>query len=336
MSGFSRTRADGGLYTGPLRLPLTLLSPERKPFDVVTLGLNSMDLVAVVPHFPEPNSKQRLERFAERPGGQMATAAAVCARLGWRARYIGSFGEDGFAVAGRQSLVDEGVDVSAAWDVPGATSQFAVILVDATTGERTVLWSRHEGLAITPDRVPRDAVISGRVLIVDCHETAGATAAARVAREASIPTVVDVERVRPGIDALLQQIDVILAAQQFPEAHTGYAEPGRALAALARAYPRAALVAVTLGEEGSLAWCAGREIHTPAFPVTVVDSTGAGDAFHGGFVAGWLGAPDAPVTDLLSYANAVAALNCRGLGARGGLPTREEVEVLLAARRARA
>jgi sugar/nucleoside kinase (ribokinase family) len=300
----------------------------------VTLGLNSIDLVALVEHYPPTNSKQRLEQFAELPGGQMATAAAVCARLGWRARYVGSFGSDRFAAAGRQSLVAEGVDVAAAWDVPGATSQFAIVIVDRSTGERTVIWNRHPGLAIAPGRVPREAVTSGRVLLVDCHETAGAAQAARYARAAGIPTVVDVEKVRDGIADLLREIDVILAAQQFPSALTGYGEPGRAIEAMAREFG-APLVAVTLGDEGSLAWYQGREVRTPAFPVACVDTTGAGDAFHGGFVAGWLRNPSADVSDLLEYANAVAALNCRGLGARGGMPTPAEVDDLIARARRR-
>lgn len=312
-----------------MRLPLSLPASGSKPFDVVTLGLNSIDLVALCAEYPGRNSKQRLQQFAQLPGGQMATAAAVCARLGWRARYIGAFGDDEFGRVGRRSLEAEGVDVSAAWNVPAATSQFAVVLVDSGTGERTVLWNRHDGLAITPERIPPAAVSMGRVLLVDCHETAAATAACRIARGAGMPTVVDVEQVRTGVDELLGQIDVILAAQQFPEALTGYAEPGRALRALTEAYPGAALVAVTLGEAGSLAVCGGREIRTAAFPVTCVDSTGAGDAFHGGFVAGWLEDPGAPVAHLMAYANAVAALNCRGLGARGGLPTRAEVQMLL-------
>lgn len=296
----------------------------------MTLGLNSIDLVACVDTYPARNSKQPLRQFSRLPGGQMATAAAVCARLGWRARYIGSFGDDDFARIGRGALEAEGVEVSAAWNVAGATSQFAVVIVDASA-DRTVLWHRHPALAIDPARVPRDAIESGRLLIVDCHETAAATRAAQYAKDAGIPTIVDVEKVRPGIEALLRRIDAILAAQEFPAAHTGYAEPGRALEALAREY-RAQIVSVTLGEEGSLTWCGGREFRTPGFRVACVDSTGAGDAFRGGFAAGCLRMPDGPVEDILAYANAVAALNCRGLGARGGMPTAVEVDALLMAR----
>ena len=311
-----------------MRLPIAVPPRGSRPFDVVTVGLNSIDLVALVEHYPASNSKQRLESYSKRPGGQMATAAAACARLGWRARYIGAFGSDDLSVMGRESLTAEGVDVSAAWDVPGATSQFAVIIVDASTGERTVLWNRHPGLAMRAEHIDAAAVTSGRMLLVDCHETPAATEAARLARAAGLPTVVDVEKVRDGIHDLLVHIDCILAAEAFPSALTGYGDQGRALAAMAEEY-RAPVVAVTLGDEGSLALCGGREIRTPAFRVHCVDTTGAGDAFHGGFVAGCLRNPDGELEDVLAYANAVAALNCRGLGARGGLPTPAEVDALL-------
>ncbi len=314
-----------------MRLPITIVPAAARPFDVVTVGLNSIDLVALVEHYPASNSKQRLESYSKRPGGQMATAAAVCARLGLRARYIGAFGSDDLAVMGRESLTAEGVDVSAAWDVPEATSQFAIIIVDASTGERTVIWNRHPGLTMRAEQIDSAAVTSGRMLLVDCHETPAATQAARVARAAGIPTVVDVEQVRVGIHELLLHIDCIIAAEAFPAALTGFGDPGRALAAMAAEY-QAPIVAVTLGEEGSLALCAGREIRTPAFRVACVDTTGAGDAFHGGFVAAFLRNPEAEVDDLLAYANAVAALNCRALGARGGLPTPAEVDVMLLSR----
>jgi len=314
-----------------VRLPLRIPPAAGRAFDVTGLGLNSVDLVAVVAEYPASNTKQRLQRFAQLPGGQIATALTVCAKLGWRASYIGSFGDDLLGQVSRDSLTREGVDIHASRTVSGATNQFAVVLVDARSGHRTVLWDRHPGLTIAAETVSKDAVTAGRMLIVDCHETAAATQAARFAREAGIPTVIDVERVRPGIGELLQNIDAIIAAQDFPTELTGYEETGRALEAIAREYG-APIVSVTLGEKGSLARCGGREIRTPAFPVDCVDSTGAGDAFRGGFAAGCLRAPQGDVEDILKYANAVAALNCRALGARGGLPTADEVESLLYAR----
>lgn len=313
----------------PVRIPRPLPPAGSRPFDVAALGLNSIDLLLVLAEHPGPNSKQQIQRFARLPGGQAATAMVACARLGWRSRYVGRFGDDEHGKLARESLTREGVDISASVTVPGAANQFAVILVDARSGDRTVLWDRHPGLAMRADEVPRDAVASGRVLLVDCHETLAAAAAARYAREAGIPTVIDVEKVRPAIGELLREIDIIIAAQRFPGQLTGHDDLGRALRAMADEF-RAAVVCVTLGREGSLALCGGREIRTPAFDVPAVDTTGAGDVFRGGFIAGWLAAGDgADVDDVLAYANAVAALKCRALGAREGIPRAGEVEQLL-------
>jgi sugar/nucleoside kinase (ribokinase family) len=314
-----------------VRIPISIAPAASKAFDVVGFGLNSIDLVTVVAEYPVPNSKQRLQRFARCPGGQIATATATCARLGWRARYIGSFGDDDLGAVSRDSLTTQGVDISAARTIVGATNQFAVILVDARSGERTVLWDRHPALNMDPSDVPQDAVTSGRLLIVDCHQTPASTRAARYARDAGIPTIIDVERVRPGIADLLQHIDVIIAAEEFPSALTGHEGLGRALEVMARD-SGASLACVTLGEAGSLAWCNGREIRTAPFQVDCVDSTGAGDVFRGAFAAGCLAMPDGDVEEVLRYANAAAALNCRALGSRGALPTADEVEHLVLGR----
>ena len=314
-----------------MRIPFAVPSPDTRPFDVAGFGLNSVDLVAVVAEYPALNSKQRLQRVARLPGGQIATAMATCARLGWRARYVGRFGSDDLGAISRDNLEREGVDISASQTMPGISNQFAVVLVDARTGERTVLWDRHPTLNMEPADVPRDAVTSGRLLIVDCHQTAASAQAARYARAVGIPTIVDVEKVRPGIGDLLQNIDAIIAAEEFPTALTGHEHLGEALRIIGREWG-ASLVCVTLGAKGSLAWCNGREIVTPAFPIDCVDSTGAGDCFRGAFAAACLRMPHGDIEEVLSYANAVAALNCRGLGSRGGLPTPDEVDQLMLAR----
>jgi sulfofructose kinase len=314
-----------------VRLSLRIPRANERPFDVAGFGLNSVDLLAVVAEHPAVNSKQRLQRATRLPGGEIATAMVACAKLGWRASYIGSFGGDDLGALSRESLIEAGVHVGDSRTVRSATNQFAIILVDARSGARTVLWDRHPDLAWEPSEVPREAVTAGRLLIVDCHETAAAAQAARYAREAGVPTIVDVEKVRPGIAELLHRIDVIITAQDFPCALTGHEDLGRALAVMASEFP-AQLVCVTLGEQGSLARHGGREIRTPAFQVDCVDTTGAGDVFRGAFAAACLRSPDADVEELLEYANAVAALNCRALGARGGLPTPGEVDSLLGAR----
>ena len=314
-----------------MRMPIGLPSPDGRAFDAVGFGLNMTDLLVVLERFPAPDSKQPVRYHAVSPGGQAASAMVACARLGWRTRYVGCFGDDENGRRGQSSLADEGVDIGACRVAPGTRNGMSVILVDERTGARTVLWSRDPGLELRPEDVDAAAVSAGRVLLVDCHDTAASTAAARHARRAGVRTVIDVERVRDGIDALLAEIDMIVTAQDFPAALTGKGAPGGALRAIRDAY-RPALVCMTLGAEGSLALVGDTEIRTPGFRVPVVDSTGAGDVFRGGFIAGWLRDRDgAEVEDVLRYANAVAALKCRGLGARETSPTPEEIDALIQA-----
>ena len=301
----------------------------RGGVDVVGFGLNTIDVLAVVGRYPEPDSKQRLTDFVECPGGQAATAMTACARLGWRARYVGRFGDDARGRQARASLAEEGIDLSACEQV-AAPQPVSLILVDGE-GRRTVLWSRSPALDMAAADIDAAVVASGRVLLVDCHQTAAATRAAACARRAGVPTMIDVEMVRPGIAELLAEIDLIITARGFPEAFTGVSGVGAALAALARRF-EPVLVCATLGAEGSLAIVGGKEIHSHGFTVPVVDTTGAGDVFRGGFIAGWLaGGPGVQAEEVLTYANAVAALKCRALGARTAIPNRAEVEGLLSA-----
>jgi sugar/nucleoside kinase (ribokinase family) len=268
------------------------------------------------------------------PGGQIATAMVGCRRLGWRARYIGTFGDDDAGRFSRRSLIEESVDVSAALTVTGAANRFAIILVDADSGERTVLWHSDPAMrtAWTEEAMAglTLAATSGRLLLVDGENIEVSIHAARAARLAGIPTMVDVERAEAGTSALLREIDVIIAAEGLPSALTGHSGIGQALERMERD-SGARLVCVTLGSEGSLARCGGREVRTRPFRVTCIDTTGAGDAFRAGFWAACLRTPNGEVEEVLDYANAVAALNCRGFGAWGGLPDPAEVEVLLRA-----
>ncbi|HEY7789849.1 MAG TPA: carbohydrate kinase family protein [Vicinamibacterales bacterium] len=311
-----------------MQIPLAL-SPAGFAFDVVGFGSTSVDLFAVLDAYPPNGSKQRLRQHLRLPGGSTATALVGCQRLGWRTRFVGRLGGDDEGRLVRESLIAEGVGVHA-HVVPGARNQFAIILVDRESGERTVLWDRDAALDGSPEAIEREALVSGRILLVDAGDVPSATAAAAAARRHGVVTAIDIEQAGPGTTELLREIDLLVVAETFPSAITGKAETGAALHALA-AELKPALACVTLGAAGSLAICQGREIRTPGFPVRCTDTTGAGDAFRAGLLSGWLAQPDADVADLLRRANAVAALNCRALGAWAGLPTASEIEHFLAA-----
>jgi sulfofructose kinase len=304
------------------------LATGAKAVDVVGLGENSVDLVAVAPRFPRPDTKQMLTELAPLVGGQAAPAMVACARLGWRARYLGSVGDDEDGRRVTDALAAAGVDVQVRVR-PGVPTRRAVVLVDGRTGQRAILEHRDPAVALRIEDLDLALVTSGRLLLLDARDLELSCAAARMARAAGVPVVLDVEQPAPGVEALLRLADVIVAAGPFPGQLTGARHAGTALRRLA-AVSGAPVVVATLGPEGSLAYVGGREVRTPGFQVPVVDTTGAGDAFRGGLIAAWLGAGRAVRPPaLLAYANAVAALNCRALGAQAGLPTRAEIDAFV-------
>jgi sugar/nucleoside kinase (ribokinase family) len=311
-----------------VRLPLSLPPSASRSFDVVGFGQNSVDLVAVIRDHPAPDSHVRAERLIRMVGGEVATAVVACARLGCRTRYIGAIGKDdaGAMVEGR--LRDEGVDLACVLRVD-AQNRFAIILVDAA-GRRTVIWHRDHSIERLAGVIDRRAAASGRVLVADASDPEGATVAAAAARAAGNPVLLDVDEYAPRLDALLRSADVVIASASFFDGYAPGLGIGEALRRLSTDTGCAVAIA-TMGPDGSLALCERVEVRTPAFEVDVVDSTGAGDAFRGGFAASWMRfGKDAPLATLLEYASAVAGLNCGALGAQTGLPLWPDVDALVA------
>ena len=170
-----------------------------------------------------------------------------------------------------------------------------------------------------------------RVLLVDTSDMDAALAAATAAKKGGVPVMVDIDRSEPGVDQLLKHVDVLVAAEGFPQAHTGATSMSAAMRQLSSEYG-GALVVVTLGASGAVCWDGETEVRSPGFVVPIVDPTGAGDAFRAGFLAGWIYGASygaAALPDLLDFANATAALKCRATGAQTGLPSRAEVLGLL-------
>jgi sugar/nucleoside kinase (ribokinase family) len=300
--------------------------PAQKPFDAVALGLNAVDHLVLVPHYPEFNTKIQFVEHRLAPGGQSATAMAALSRLGLKTRYIGNVGSDRLGRFQLESLVADGIDASGVHIVEGAETQTAFIIVDQKSGERTVIWNRDSRLEIDPATIDLEAVVSGRVLHLDGHNVQASIAAAGAARAAGIPTCLDIDNIYPDADQLLPLIDFLISSSSFPERMTGATNLESALKKLHVEF-RAPLVAATLGDRGVLAYFHGEYIYSPAFQVDCRDTTGAGDAFHGGFLYGFLAGFSVEAT--LRFANAVAGLKCTELGARTALPSLDQVDDLL-------
>ncbi len=282
--------------------------------DLVGVGLNATDTVIPLARFPERGSKSEYHSVTVLPGGQVATTVVACQQWGLRTRYVGKLGDDEAGTLHRNEFVRTGVDARLI-SVDGGASPQSLILVDSD-GERTVLCRRDERLILQPADLQRDWIVNARALHVDGHDTDAATTAARWAREAGVPVVADLDEVYPGLDKLLANVDYLIASRDFPCRLMHEEDLGEALRAMHARY-RCRLTAATLGQEGVIAWDGKRIHHASAFQVPVVDTTGAGDIFHAGFIYGML--QGWPLDQQLDFACAAAALNCTAVGARGGI-----------------
>jgi sugar/nucleoside kinase (ribokinase family) len=164
------------------------------------------------------------------------------------------------------------------------------------------------------------------LLHIDGHDTPAVERAARIARRVGIPVSVDVDTVYHGFDQVLPWVDYLVASSEFPEQWTNQRDPFRALEMIQNEY-RMRVAAMTLGAHGALARAEGRFVYSPAFVVNCVDTTGAGDVFHGAFCYAVL--QQMPIAEALDFSNAMAALNCTALGARGGIRGLEEARGLM-------
>lgn len=289
---------------------------------VVGVGINATDTIVRLPHFPAPDSKVEMIAAEIKAGGQVASAMVACQRWGLHARYVGKIGGD---AAGRfqiEEMAREGVE--AYWiNAKKCMSQSANILVDARTGERTVLWKREPGIALRPGDLRREWIRGARALLVDGHDTAAAKRAAQWARDENIPVVGDFDNRYPRVEALLEFVDFAITSKDFPERLSGERNLLKSVPKIHKKF-KCCLMAATLGRFGVLAWDGARFILCPGFVVKNVDTTGAGDIFHGAFVFGLVRGWE--VEEVLEFSCAAAALNCMAAGARGRIATLGEID----------
>ncbi|MEI9970248.1 MAG: PfkB family carbohydrate kinase [Terracidiphilus sp.] len=292
--------------------------------DLVGVGLNATDTLMPLEQFPQPGSKVHYSERSTRPGGQVATTVVACQTWGLSTRYVGKLGDDDAARLHKEAFARVGAETQIV-TVPGASSLHNVILID-TAGERTVICQRNNLMVLQPSDLQREWIESARVLHVDGHDTAAASLAASWARAASVPVVADLDDIYPGIEDLVANIDYLIVSEDFSCRLMRESNLDIALRRMQSRYG-CRLSAATLGENGVLAWDGNRMIHSAAYRVPVVDTTGAGDIFRAGFIYGLL--RDWPLERQLDFSCAAAAMNCMAPGARGGIQSVSAIENLM-------
>ena len=296
-------------------------------FDVVGVGLNATDTLILVSRVPRYGGKAPFHSEMTSTGGQVASAVVTCQKLGLRSKYIGSVGDDERGRIQLKSLRESGVDIEHVQIRENCPNQSAYIIIDQATGERTVFWSRDDCLRIDPEQISPEQITCARMLHIDGHDTAAVEHAARIASKAGIPVSVDVDTIYPGFDRVMPYADYLVASTEFPANWTREPDPFRALTMLRVEYGMK-VAAMTLGADGALALAADGFHYSPAFVVNCVDTTGAGDVFHGALCCAVL--EQYPLDRALEFSNAMAALNCKAMGARGGIEPLETARQLIA------
>lgn len=309
-----------------MRFPFLL--SDKKQFDAVGFGLNAVDHLIVVPEYPAFDTKIRFLEHKQTAGGQTATAMVALQRLGLKTAYAGRFGSDMEGQFGFRTLQDEGVDIEFAEVIEGARNQIAFIIVDARNGERTIIWDRDDRVSYAAEEAPVALASSGQVLHLDAHDPPACVRMAQTARAAGTIVSADIDSIYEGLSDLLPLIDVLITSAEFPHRLTGIADQRASLVELKARYG-CPIVGLTKGARGAVVLCEGEFLEAPAckVPQGCRDTTGAGDAFHGGFLFGLLTGED--IETSLRIGNAVAALKCRDLGGRTALPYENELNEFL-------
>jgi ribokinase len=283
---------------------------------ITGIGQCSWDIIGVVGAYPAADSKEEILRWEEQGGGPVATALVTAARLGLPGRFYGVVGDDPFGEKIRRSLADEGIDIGGVATRCNASSQAAFIAVERGSGRRTIFWQRASGEPLRPEELPPAFLDGASFLLLDGLMAEVSLHAAREARRRGVPVMLDAGRVRPGMLEIVPFCDYLVAAEQFAFDLGWDGDPERFRSEVQRLGAR--VTTVTLGERGSVTWEGGEIIQTPAFLVEAVDTTGAGDVFHGAYAFGILQGWSLPC--VLSFASAAAALKCGELGGRAGIP----------------
>lgn len=298
-------------------------------FDLVGMGVSTIDMLQVVDELSGAELVQKAHDCVISGGGPVATAIVAAARLGAATAMIDRIGDDLFGRMIIEEYRAEGVETAGISVEPGRTSSRASVLVRKADGARAITYSPGDAGAVPSSGVSEELIRSARILHLNGRHFEACLHAAGLARKAGVPVSFDggAHRYQPEHQELIPLVDICIIAQEYATALTGRVDPDAAADAILQSGPE--LVVITKGVEGSLI-CPrqGERFHQQAYQMGgVVDTTGAGDAYHGAFLFGL--ARGYALKEASALASAVAALNTRSLGGRRALPTLPEAQRFL-------
>ena len=292
---------------------------------IAGIGYCGMDYLCIVPRIPLDDKVEIIESLVQ-GGGPSATAVVAASRLGAETAFYGAIGDDERGKQIIKAFEKEGVDVSRMKISEGAESPAAYSWVDNTTGKRSIAWTHGSAIPLSAADVTADQLKDVDVLHLDGHQTRGAIAAAELARSCGTLVSLDAGTIVPGIEDLLELSDIVIASEKFAEAFTGDSCAKSAVEKLF--FGSRKFAGVTVGKNGSVGFDGENFLECPPYQVDkVVDTTGAGDVYHGAFAVA--AAHGRSWQECMRCATITAALKCTELGGRTAIPDFETVDKLM-------
>ncbi|HEX4411477.1 MAG TPA: PfkB family carbohydrate kinase [Xanthobacteraceae bacterium] len=296
---------------------------------ILCAGIIVLDEVFRVAEFPKPDGKVQADGFFVVNGGCAANAAVAIARLGGRAALAGPMGgppgvdDNGDRVL--RALAREDIDCTACQRVDGFATALSAIVINSR-GDRTIVTYRDERIATTPPADPAGLIAKADAVLADNRYPAFVQPICEAARQRGLPIVIDGDRPTVEDDPLFRLASHLIFSSECLRETTGVADLGDGLRRIAR--HTSAFLAVSNGPE-DIVYLEGPKLRRlPVFSVKAVDTLGAGDCFHGGFILGLAEGRDEVAA--MRFGAAVAGIKCSRVGGSAGAPTRREVEALLA------
>lgn len=297
--------------------------------EVVGIGAAVFDVLMTTNGFPKEDTKMQGIETKTQGGGPCATAMVAISKLGVSSEYMGTLGDDMYGTVMKEQFEHYGVGTDHIRIVKDAVSFHSVVILNVTNSTRTCVWNRGTVTPPTVEDVDLEALKHAKFLHLDGHQLETAIYAAQKAHEYGVKVSLDAGGTYPGIERLLPHVDVLIPSEEFSLKITGAATAVEAAAILQEKYNPEILI-ITQGSKGGFIWEDGKEVRYPAFKVDAIDSNGAGDTFHGAFVAARVKGME--VMEAAKFASATSALKCTRFGAQEGIPGFDEVIEFINAR----
>jgi sulfofructose kinase len=295
-----------------------------KNAEIVGLGYCGQDHLCLLPYIPVDDKVEIIQSLSQ-GGGPAATAIYAAQRLGGATAFVGAVGDDEQGQAILDGLKNAGVDVGAVRIRKNSASPAAFCWIGKSSGKRSIAWTRGDVKPLAPHEIDVALIAGAKVLHLDGHHTEAAIHAAKTARANGVTVSIDAGTMLPNIANLVELADIVIASEKFAEKFTCEKSAETAVRRLYKGNCRFA--AVTLGSAGCVGFDGKTILHQESFKVDIVDTTGAGDVFHGAFAYKYVNGGN--WCECMRFATAVAALKCTKFGGRTGIPTLVEVKRFL-------